>query len=96
MRRKRWQRKHIPERLLLETAESEALTAQTTTVGLINRLLDYGYPEKVCWAKIMWAVDRDYLEYGVSPSFAWLTREGKERLQELRDNAMNKYTKRVA
>lgn len=43
------------------------------TPGVVAALVAEGIPEKLAYTKVMRLVDRGYLEYGVSPNYAWPT-----------------------
>lgn len=44
--------------------------------GVVTSLVERGVPEKVALRKIEHMVDRDLLDYGTSPYFAWPTDAG--------------------
>ena len=52
-------------------------------LGLLDRglfpsdIIKHGYPEKVIIRKVEKLTRRGYLEYGVSPRYAWLTDKGR-------------------
>lgn len=41
--------------------------------GVVAALVAEGIPEKLAYTKVMRLVDRGFLEYGVSPNYAWPT-----------------------
>lgn len=44
--------------------------------GVVDALIETGIPPKLALRKVERLVDRDLLDYGVSPHYAWPTPEG--------------------
>lgn len=60
------------------------------TPGVVAALVSEGVPRKLAYTKVSRLVARGYLDYGVSPNYAWPTgkalREVAEKLGTLRES----------
>lgn len=64
----------IPDGLVIRLA-ADWKADSVYTVGVVEALVQRGFPEKLAYRKVERLADRGYLEYGTSPRYAWPTAE---------------------
>ena len=62
----------IDDRHVIELAQAWRV-GPLGTRGVVAALVAEGIPQKLAYAKVERLIDRDFLECGVSPNFAWPT-----------------------
>lgn len=83
-------RKHVPDRLVCETAVEMHFDTDLPRANLIERLMaKTGECEKVCYSAAYRSAGRGLIDYGVSVRQAWVTPEGEALIEAAKGPSSN-------